>query len=37
MSEDINNYKTNLNQLYQLGLEDEEGDSDEWFLWFFIR
>ena len=29
MSEDINNYKTNLNQLYQLGLEDEEGDSDE--------
>ena len=29
MSEDINNYKTNLNQLYQLGLEDEEEDSDE--------
>ncbi len=29
MSEDIANYQNNLNSLYELGLEDEEGDSSE--------
>ena len=29
MSEDIANYEANLNQLYQLGLEDTEGDTNE--------
>lgn len=29
MSEDIANYEANLNQLYQLGLEEEEGETNE--------